>query len=318
MSNFTQIDLAQIAAPDIVEALSFETIFAEMLADLQARDTIFTALLESDPAYKILEVAAYRELLIRQRINDAARGVMLAYANGTDLDNLAANFNVARLLVTPADPDTIPPTAAVYESPAAFRARTQMAFEGLSTAGPVGSYIFHGLSASGEVKDIAIDAVTFHIDAGLIVIDNDANLATPQPGNVAVTVLATTGNGTADANLLALVTAAINPESVRPLTDIVVTRSAEIINYAVEATLYFYDGPSSATVLAAADAALTAYIDSVKKIGYDITRSGIFAALHQPGVQNVTLTTPAADVVIENYQAGYCTGITLTNGGLGV
>jgi phage-related baseplate assembly protein len=318
MTSFTQIDLAQIPAPGIVEALNFETIFAAMLADLQTRDSVFTALLESDPAYKILEVAAYRELIIRARVNDAARGVMLATAIGTDLDNLAANFNVIRLLVTPGDPDAIPPIADVYESDTAFRARTQFAFEGLSTAGPVGAYMFHGLSASGEVKDIAVDAVTFHVTAGLIVIDNSANLGTPEPGKVAVTVLANTGNGAADANLLALVDAAINNESVRPLTDKVTVRSAAVINYSVTATLYFYDGPSSGTVLAAAQAALNAYIAAQRKIGYDVTRSGIFHALHQPGVQNVTLTAPAADVVIANYQVAYCTAVTLVNGGLGV
>jgi phage-related baseplate assembly protein len=318
MSNFTQIDLAQAPKPDIVETLSFETIFAAMLADLQARDSVFTALLESDPAYKILEVAAYRELIIRARVNDAARAVMLAYSTGHDLDNLAANFNVTRLLITPANPDAIPPVAAVYESDLDFRARTQLAFEGLSTAGPVGSYIYHGLSASGDVLDIAVDAVTFHVTDGLIVIDNDANLPSPQPGNVAITVLSRTEPGTADANLLALVDAAINNESVRPLTDKVMLRSAEIISYSVVATLYFYDGPSSATVLAAADAALDAYIASVRKIGFDITRSGIFHALHQAGVQNVTLITPSSDVIIANYQAGHCTAITLTNGGIGV
>jgi phage-related baseplate assembly protein len=102
------------------------------------------------------------------------------------------------------------------------------------------------------------------------------------------------------------------------LTDRVTVRSAAIVNYSVVATLYFYDGPSSTTVLAAAQAVLDAYIDSHHKIGYDVTRSGIFAALHQPGTQNVTLTTPAADVVIGNYQAGYCTAVTLTNGGLSV
>jgi len=318
MSNYSQIDLAQISAPDIVDALDFETIFGAMLADLQARDAAFSALLESDPAYKILEVAAYRELLLRQRVNDAARGVMLATAIGTDLDNLAANFNVERLLVTPEDLTVIPPIPAVYESDVSFRTRTQLAFEGLSTAGPAGSYIYHGLSASAEVKDIAVDAVTFHINAGLVVIDNDANLGTPEPGKVAVTVLSTTAPGTADSELLALVTDAVNVDSVRPLTDRVTVRSAAIINYSVVATLYFYDGPSSTTVLAAARAALDAYIDSHHKIGYDVTRSGIFAALHQPGVQNVTLTTPSADVVIENYQAGYCTAITLTNGGVDV
>jgi phage-related baseplate assembly protein len=318
MSSFSQIDLAQIPSPAIVDPLDFETIFAAMLADLQARDATFTALLESDPAYKILEVAAYRELLLRQRVNDAARGVMLATAMGTDLDNLAANFNVARLLITPEDLTVIPPIPAVYESDTAFRVRTQLAFEGLSTAGPVGAYIFHGLSASAEVEDIAVDAVTFHITAGLVVIDNTANLGTPEPGKVAVTVLSTTSPGTADSELLGLVTAAVNADSVRPLTDRVTVRSAAIINYSVVATLYFYDGPSSAAVLAAANAALTAYINSHHKIGYDVTRSGIFAALHQPGVQNVVLTTPSADVVIENYQASHCTAVTLTNGGVSV
>jgi phage-related baseplate assembly protein len=318
MSSFSQIDLAQIPAPNIVEALDFETIFTAMLADLQARDATFTALLESDPAYKILEVAAYRELLLRQRVNDAARGVMLATAIGTDLDNLAANFNVSRLLITPANLTVIPPISAIYESDVNFKARTQLAFEGLSSAGPVGSYIFHGLSASAEVKDIAVDAVTFHITDGLVVIDNDANLDLPEPGKVAVTVLSITSPGTADADLLALVLAAVNVESVRPLTDRVTVRSAAIINYSVVATLTFYDGPSSAIVLAAANAALATYIDSHHKIGYNVTRSGIFAALHQPGVQNVVLTTPSADVVIENYQASYCTAVTLTNGGVDV
>ena len=48
----------------------------------------FTALVESDPAWTILEVAAYRELLLRQRINDASRAVMLAFATGADLEHL--------------------------------------------------------------------------------------------------------------------------------------------------------------------------------------------------------------------------------------
>ena len=102
-SAYTKVDLSQLAPPNVVEALDFESIFASMLADLRARDSAFTALVESDPAYKILEVAAYRELLIRQRVNDAAKAVMVAYAAGADLDQIAANYDVARLLITPAD-----------------------------------------------------------------------------------------------------------------------------------------------------------------------------------------------------------------------
>lgn len=108
-SAYTKVDLSQLAPPNVVEALDFESIFAAMLADLRARDSTFTALVESDPAYKILEVAAYRELLIRQRVNDAAKAVMVAYATGADLDQIGANYDVARLLITPADETTIPP-----------------------------------------------------------------------------------------------------------------------------------------------------------------------------------------------------------------
>ena len=78
--GFTSVDLSQLPPPDVVETLDFETILAEMLADLRARDAVFDALVESDPAYKILEAAAYRETLIRQRVNEAARAVMLPSA----------------------------------------------------------------------------------------------------------------------------------------------------------------------------------------------------------------------------------------------
>jgi len=78
--SFSAIDLSALPAPDIIETLDFEVILAAMLTDLQARDASFSALVESDPAYKILEVAAYRELLLQARINSAAKAVMLPYA----------------------------------------------------------------------------------------------------------------------------------------------------------------------------------------------------------------------------------------------
>ncbi len=62
---FTAVDLSQLRAPGVIEDLNFETILQGMLADLQARDPEFSALVESDPAFKILQVAAFRELLLR-------------------------------------------------------------------------------------------------------------------------------------------------------------------------------------------------------------------------------------------------------------
>ncbi|ONI55811.1 hypothetical protein N500_1132 [Wolbachia pipientis wUni] len=82
--------------PNIIEPLNFEEIFARMKEELVCRDETFSALVESDPAMKVLEVAAWRELLLRQRINEAVKGNLLKFATGEDLDNLAEFYGVER------------------------------------------------------------------------------------------------------------------------------------------------------------------------------------------------------------------------------
>lgn len=292
---FTTVNLSQLPAPDVVEALSFETILAAMLADLQARDATFTALVESDPAYKILEVAAYRELILRQRVNDAAKGVMLAFASGTDLDQIGANYSVARLVLDPGDATAIPPIDPTYEPDADFRARIQLSPEGYTSAGSEGSYVFHGLGADGDVKDI--------------------QAVSPTPGQVTVYVLSRTGSGAATPELINAVEAALNAEKIRPMTDQVTVLSASIVNYTITAQLVMYPGPDSTVVLAAAQAAVAAYADAQRRIGYDVNLSGIYAALHQPGVQRVVLTAPTANLTIDDGEASYCTAIAVTVAG---
>ena len=289
---FTTVNLSQLPAPGVVETLDYEAILASMLADLQARDTAFTALVESDPAYKVLEVAAYRELLLRQRVNDAARSVMLAFATGSDLDQIGANYSVQRLVMDPGDPAAVPPVEPTYESDDDFRARIQLSPEGYTTAGSEGSYVFHGLGADADVKDI--------------------QAVSPTAGAVTVYVLSRTGNGAASAPLLAAVDAVLNADTVRPMTDNVTVLSASIVNYTITAQLVMYPGPDATVVREAALAAVTAYAEAQRRIGYDVTLSGIYAALHQPGVQRVNLTAPTANLTISNGQASYCTAITVT------
>lgn len=291
----TLVDLNLLPAPTVVEQLDYEAILAAMLADLQERDPTFTALLESDPAYKILEVCAYRELILRQRVNDAAHAVMVAYAAGADLDQLGANVGVERLVVDEGNPDAVPPVPPTYESDEAFRLRIVSALEGFSVAGPKAAYEFHARSASGLVSD--------------------ARATSPNPGEVVVGILSTEGDGTADAELLALVDAALNDEEVRPLTDQVTVQSATIVPYTIEATLYLYPGPESEPVVAAATAAATAYAQAQRRMGRDIRLSALYAALHVEGVQRVELAAPVADVVIAELAASHCTSIVVTYAG---
>ena len=62
---------------------------------------------------------------------------------------------------------------------------------------------------------------------------------------------------------------------------------------------------------------LDAYLAGSFRLGRDITRSAIIAALAAEGVQDVELTSPAANVVCNRLQAARCTDIDVIHVGLG-
>jgi len=296
------LDMSQLPAPNILEELDFESILATRKARLislfpldRQADIAATLALESEPLVKLLQENAYEVLILRQRINEAARATMLAFSSDTDLDHIAANYGVRRLMIQPANPESLPPTAAVMESDAALRERAQQAFEGLSVAGPRAAYVFHARSADGRVAD--------------------ASAISPKPCEVTVTVLAIQGNGTASNDLLNAVATALNDENVRPVADKVTVQSAVIHPYSIVATLFIFPGPEAEPVIAAAKVQLNHYVATQRRLGRDIRRSAIFAALHVPGVQRVDLSEPAVDVVLGPTEAAYCVSTQLSIGG---
>ncbi len=298
------IELSSLAPPDVVETIDFEAILASRKAALLAlipddqRAAVEAALaLESDPLTKLLEENAYREITLRQRVNDAARSVMLAYASDADLDQIGGNFGVARLVIDAGDPTAIPPVAATLESDDDYRRRILLSLESYTTAGSEASYRYHALSASGLVAD--------------------AKAVSPAPGQVTVYVLSRTGNGAADDQLLQAVAAALNVAEVRPMTDQVTVLSAGIVEYTIEAALIISSGPDSDVVRASALAAAAAYAAEQHRLDADISLSGIYRALHQPGVDRVDLTAPAGNIAVAVGQAPYCTDILLTTGEVG-
>lgn len=296
------IDLSQLPPPVVVEPLDFETLFAQrkaafiaMYPEDEQEEIARTLELESEPITMLLEENCYRELLLRQRVNEAARAVMLAYSTDSDLDNLAVNFNVERLTIQEEDDSVTPPIEAVMESDPDLRTRTQQAFEGLSVAGPTAAYEFWGRSADGRVADISA--------------------VSPTPACVTISVLSREGDGTASDDLLSVVAAALNDEEVRPVADRVTVQSAEIVRYQIDATLYIYPGPEAEPVRQASEQQLQAYIAAQNRLGRDIRLSAIYAALHVEGVQRVELAQPVADIVLSDYQASHCTEYTITVGG---
>ena len=243
---------------------------------------------------KLIEVAAYREMLLRNRINIAARGQLLAYAAGTDLDHLAAFYGVERL---------------AGEGDERLRLRIQLRIKGFSNAGGRDLYRYWALTASLEVADAYVDS--------------------PQAGHVRISILSRVGDGTAADVLLDAVKTLVLRDDIRVLTDTVHVVSAQIIPVHVQADIWLYP-ESVIEVLEAlpeylsAQSGRSARLTIVRQrhsiaasLGWDCTRSWLISRLHIAGVHRVALAEPAHDVVVEGYQYAHLVGCTLRYAGRG-
>lgn len=298
MENLTAIDLSQLNPPDVVRQIDFETILKEGLEDFYQRmeevQPNFPRYLESDPAMKLAEAFAYREMLIRKEANEQALSVLLAFAKDNDLDHKAAERNLQRRIISPATENT----PEIKESNESLRKRVQLAPEGQTTAGSEGSYIFHGLNADPRVKDIYPYAP----------LDENG-----YPNGICnIYVLSTEGTGEASEDLLNIVTAALNAKSIRPLTDRPIVYSASILNYSIQAEIFIDEGPDENIVLNSCYKAAEEYTQKTHSFNDGVSLSGIYQALHQPGVSRVNLILPVGNVDTSLGQVAYCTGINIT------
>jgi phage-related baseplate assembly protein len=256
----TLSDLASLPTPAVIEPLSFEKIFSELQAEFQSRYPDYSALLASDPAVKLLEVAAYREVLLRNRINTAAKASLLAFATGSDLDHLAAFYGVTRLM---------------DETDEALRLRTRQRIIGFANAGGAAHYRYWALSASPEVADVEVDS--------------------PEPGRVRISVLAKGEADTVPGAVLDAVRAVVLGDDIRVLTDTVEVVPAELIPVTVTARIWLYpDTPMAA--FDAIEARFKEALAAQSGLGWDLTPSWVIGELQRPGVHKVELLSPAVDI----------------------
>ena len=260
-------DLASLPTPAVIETLSFETILAELQTEFHSRYPDYSALLASDPAMKLLEVAAYREVLLRNRINAAAKASLLAFATGSDLDHLAAFYGVERL---------------AGEDDEALRLRTRQRIIGFANAGGAAHYRYWALSASPEVADVEVDS--------------------PQPGRVRISVLAKGEEQTVPDAILDAVKAVVLRDDIRVLTDTIEVVPAELIPVTVHARLWLYPDAPLETV-AAIQAVFASTLAACAGLGWDLTRSWIIGQLQRAGVHKVDVLSPTTDIRVAANQA---------------
>ncbi|MCC5811324.1 MAG: baseplate J/gp47 family protein [Ectothiorhodospiraceae bacterium] len=291
-----ELDLSRLAPPNVIEELSFQEIFDAQMADFLARrreqDLDYPEPPPSDPVYQQIESSAYREMVLREEFNDRARGLLLAFAAGPDLDHVGMTYHrTERLVIDEGDPDANPPIPPAYESDEAYLERILLALPGFSTAGAREAYIYHARSADGQVKD--------------------ATCISPADAEVLVTVLSHSGDGTPDGELLEIVESALSAEDVRPLTDHPTVGAADVETYQVRGHLYIDASADAGVVKETAEAQLREFVDRQHKLGRTLYRDAVLARLYVEGVRFVALELPAADIERDETQAAFCSGIEL-------
>lgn len=244
--------------PNIIEPLNFEEIFARMKEELISRHKSFTALIESDPAMKILEVAAWRELLLRQRINEAVTSNLLKFARGEELDNLAEFYGAERQ---------------DGEKDERFRKRIKARIVGSSTGGSKEHYRFQALSADRRVKDALVESKV--------------------PGSVEISILSTELS-TASEELLEIVKKQVTRDDIRVLTDTVKVIGCNIMEIDIHSRMSISPVISKEEI----KKQFIKKFEASKRLGWNVTRSWIIANLFVEGVENVELIEPREDVVV--------------------
>jgi len=272
------IDFSRLPPPTVIEEIDYEALLKIYQDEVVAKNPKLAkaVALEQSATNIILQAEAYGEMMVRARINAAARALMLPFAVGSDLDNLAAFYNLVR--------DQIPTATAtgivyVPESDERFRRRIQMSVEAFTTAGSEGAYIFHALSADPTIRDASALAV------------NDR-------GGVKITIMNSGSDPTpTDAQLRAVVER-LNRKNIKPLTDVVSVSPPEVIEVDIVANVTLYPGPNASLVMADIQKGLSRVRDRISILGRDLNRSSVIAAINQEGVQDVDLVSPLADVPV--------------------
>lgn len=313
LTNFSAVSLSQLPASDLLEPVEFKSLYNELKQAVEHACPELSELLPSDPIVKLMEVFAYRELLLRQQINEGAQQVLLAKATSSELNYLGNRFAVIR---------------EAGESDERFRARIQLALEGFSTAGPIGAYCFHTLKALPQVKDVFVESPEFAllqvepplsdlvpVHTKLLHCTHAARLLDAAPGDVAITVLTDRGNGIPNQDEITAITEHLFQEDIRPLTDRPRVLSAEVKEFTLLATLYLYPGPDEEKVRSTVEQSVQQWLKTHHKLNHDIRLSGLYSALHQAGVQRVELLSPTADIINTPWQAAFCTQVEINIAG---
>lgn len=267
------VDISNLPEPNFIER-NVQNVTHTLIAEYErlAGKPLYPA--QADRVF--IDVIAYREMLIRNAINEAGKQNLIAFANGVMLDYLGDFFGVARL---------------DGETDTQLRTRIRLAPESYATTGSRQAYIYHTLSTSSEI-----------IDAQAVRGDN---------GNIYLYVH--TAAGTASQALLDAVLVNTSDEKKRPLSDRVHVSSSIAKDFALTVKISPLATANAQSILATAISKANAYVAALKtKLGKDVVPSQIIDALSGDGVWQVQVVSPSAAIIVTPYEWANCTAVNVS------
>lgn len=284
MSYLSTPDLAALPAPQVLQAIDPEEELVAIKAQLitlgheNGLDFEPILQLESEPLSMLLEAFIYSAALLRGRINDTAKSLLLAFSQGEDLDHLAAFANVTRQS---------------EESDDALRERHLASFAA-PAAGSKKSYLARALKAYPEAASIG-----FHKTR-----DNAGR-------TIQHIVVAAAEGQTAPYEAVSAIRSSVTAEDAGPASDIIRVHAASIMPFDLHLKISIGAGPDANLIKSAAEKAVLAFVRARYGVGQSIPANGVEGAAYVANVLRVESLTPLEDITPDNMSAAWCTNLRI-------
>lgn len=313
MARLGSLELDQLPAMQVLETLDAEAVIKERMKqfvelwrehDPPAGAQYDVDNLEFDPIKINQETNSFFELLLRDRVNQAAKSVTLAFATGADLDAIASRY-----------PGGMPRIG--NESDDSYRTRIWLSVNTLSPHGTYEAYVFWALTgarlAGLPLRDATAVAKRGTANVTItIMADGTAVVA-----NATKTGITAFPSPTASTTQIDEVRKYVESSSRKALTDVVSIRTPKIINVQYRINYWLFPGWDRDLIEPALYDAAAALVEKQRWLGYSHTLDSIGAALKTSGVYKIHVVEPVADVEIDQHEVVQVDSISINYMGRG-
>jgi len=236
---------------------------------------------------------------LRDRVNQAAKAVTLAFASGSDLDAIASRYPGGMPRLTDEDDDH-------------FRMRVWLSPNTLSPHGTYEAYTFWAMTAAPTLRDATATAVRGTPNVTITIMADGTEVTVGDNGK-SITSFPSPIPSNDDLDAVRLYVA---DESRKGLTDVVFVRKPKIINVNYDISIWLFPGWDEKSLMAEIWKKVAALIEKQRWLGYSHMQAAVESACMIAGVYNCKVNSPD-DTVVDQHEVVVVDDVTITYEGRG-